>query len=168
MNLYFLRHGLAAERDSNRFPDDSRRPLLPKGRARIRQGCDALCALEISFDWILSSPYRRASQTAEIVAAALNLKKRLIYREELTPGGDPKSLVRYVNGLLPEPQDVLLVGHEPDFSQFIAHLIAGGPSAAIDMKKGGLAKLEIPSGFRYARCARLAWLITPKQMALLA
>ena len=122
MNLYFLRHGLAAERDARQFPDDSRRPLLPKGRARLRKGCDALRAMEISFDWILSSPYPRASQTAEIVAAALDLKKRLVFRDELAPGGDPRSLVRYVNSLQSDPQDVMLVGHEPDLSQLIAFL----------------------------------------------
>jgi len=168
MNLYFLRHGLAAERDPQRFPDDSRRPLVAKGGKRLRLGCDAMRALEISFDRILSSPYPRAAQTAEIVVAALGLKRRLEFRDELTPGGNPRVLVRYLNGLQPAPESVLLVGHEPDLSQFISQLISGGPAAAIAMKKGGLAKLEVAKELRYARCATLAWLLTPKQMALLA
>ncbi len=168
MNLYFLRHGLAVKRDPQRFPDDSRRPLLMKGEERIRLCCDALRALEVSFDRILSSPYPRASQTAEIVAAALDLKKRLEFRDELIPGGDPQVLIRYMNQLRPVPENVLLVGHEPDLSRFISHLICGGPAAAIAMKKGGLAKLVIAAELRYARCATLAWLLTPKQMALLA
>lgn len=168
MNLYFLRHGLAAERDPQRFADDSRRPLLPKGEERIRSLCAAMSALEVSFDRILSSPYRRATQTAEIVAATLGLQKRLEFRDELAPGGDSKALVLYVNRLRPGPENVLLVGHEPDLSRLISRLISGGPSVAIDMKKGGLAKLAIESKLRYARCATLAWLLTPKQMALLA
>ena len=45
MKLYILRHGLAAERDPQRFPDDSRRPLVAKGKARIRLGCDAMRVL---------------------------------------------------------------------------------------------------------------------------
>lgn len=168
MNLYILRHGLAAERDPQRFPDDSRRPLVAKGKERLRLGCDAMRALELSFDRILSSPYPRASETAEIVAAALGLKKRLEFRDELIPDGDLQVLIRYVNRLRPVPENVLLVGHEPDLSQFISHLICGGPAAAIAMKKGGLAKLEIATELRYARCATLAWLLTSKQLALLA
>jgi phosphohistidine phosphatase len=167
MNLYILRHGLAAERDLQTFPDDSRRPLLLKGKARIRLVAQALQALEVSFDRVLSSPYLRASQTAEIVAARLGLKKRLDFCDELTPGGDPKALVRYVNRLQPVPEDVLLVGHEPDLSQLISLLISGGPTAAIEMKKGSLAKLVIETELRYARCAILAWLLTSKQLALL-
>jgi phosphohistidine phosphatase len=168
MNLYILRHGLAAERDPQNFPDDSLRPLLPKGEERIRLACAALSALEVSFDRILSSPYMRAAQTAEIVAVRLGLKKRLEFCDELTPGGDSKALVRYVNRLRPAPENVLLVGHEPDLSQFISRLISGGPATAIDMKKGGLAKLAIEAELRYARCATLAWLLTPKQLTLLA
>ena len=168
MNLYILRHGLAAERDSLRFPDDSRRPLVAKGEERVRLGCDAMRTLEISFDRILSSPYPRAAQTAEIVAATFGLKKRLEFRAELIPGGDLQILIRYVNRLRPVPENILLVGHEPDLSQFISHLICGGPAAAIALKKGGLAKLEIATELRYARCATLAWLLTSKQLARLA
>lgn len=168
MNLYLLRHGLAAERDPQRFPDDSLRPLVAKGKARIRRGCDAMRALEISFDRILCSPYPRASQTAEIVAATLGLKKRLEFRDELRPDGDLQVLIRYVNRLRPVPENVLLVGHEPGLSGFISHLICGGPAAAIALKKGGLAKLEIATELRHARCATLAWLLTPKQLGLLA
>ena len=168
MNLYFLRHGLAAERDPQRFPDDSQRPLLPKGGERIRLACAALESLELSFDWILSSPYRRAAQTAEIVAAKLGLRKRLKYCDELACGGDPKALIRYVNRIRPGPENVLLVGHEPDLSQLISWLISGDTDVAIAMKKGGLAKLEIEAELRYGRCATLAWLLTPKQLVLLA
>jgi phosphohistidine phosphatase len=168
MNLYILRHGLAAERDPQDFPDDSQRPLLPKGEERIRLACAALSALEVSFDRILSSPYVRAAQTAEIVAATIGLRKRLEFCDELAPGGDPKALVHCVNGLRPGLENVLLVGHEPDLSQLISRLISGGPAAAIEMKKGGLAKLAIEAELRYARCATLAWLLTPKQLALLA
>jgi len=167
MNLYCLRHGLAAERDPRCFPDDSLRPLLSKGRKRLRLGCAALPAMELSFDRILSSPYLRAFQTAELVAATLGLKKRLEVRAELAPGGDSQALVRYVSRLRPRPENVLLVGHEPDLSRLISHLISGDPGTAIEMKKGGLARLEIGPELRYSRCATLAWLLTPKQLELL-
>ncbi len=71
MNLFILRHGISVERDPVSFPDDSRRPLTLKGEERVRLICEAMQALELSFDHILSSPYLRASKTAEIVATAL-------------------------------------------------------------------------------------------------
>ncbi len=168
MNLYLLRHGLAAERDPRKFPDDSLRPLLAKGEERIRLCGEAIRALGLSFDLILSSPYRRAAQTAEIVAAQLGLRKRLQFCDELACGGDPKGLVRYLKRLRPERENLLLVGHEPDLSQLMSWLISGDSAVAMAMKKGGLAKLEIEGELRYGRCATLAWLLTPKQLALLA
>jgi phosphohistidine phosphatase len=167
MNLYLLRHGIAVERDPQSFPDDSRRPLTLKGEDRVRLICDAMKTLELSFDHIMASPYLRASQTAELVAAALGLKKVLEYRDELVPEGDPKALVRHLSRLDPAPEDVLLVGHEPWLSQFISQLISGGPAAAIDVKKGGLARLEIEPPLRHGLCATLSWLLTQKQMALM-
>jgi phosphohistidine phosphatase len=167
MNLFILRHGIAVERDPVSFPDDSRRPLTLKGAERLRLICQAMQALELSFDRILSSPYRRASQTAEIVATALTLKKVLEHRDELIPEGDPKALVRYLNQLRPEPENLLLVGHEPHLSGLMSQLISGEPTSAIDLKKGGLAKLEIEAPLRLGPCAMLSWLLTPKQLALM-
>lgn len=167
MNIFILRHGIAVERDPHSFPDDSRRPLTLKGEERVRMICDAMRALELSFDRILSSPYLRASQTAEIVATALGLRKVLEFCDELIPEGDPKALIRHVNRLQPPPTDLLLVGHEPHLSGLISQLIAGEPVATIDLKKGGLARLEIEGSLRTGRCATLSWLLTPKQMALM-
>ncbi len=167
MNLFILRHGISVERDPVSFPDDSRRPLTLKGEERVRLICEAMQALELSFDHILSSPYLRASKTAEIVATALALKKVLEFRDELTPEGDPKALVRYINQLRPMPENLLLVGHEPSLSGLLSQLISGEPTAAIDLKKGGLAKLEIEAQLRLGPCATLAWLLTPKHMALM-
>ena len=149
MNLFILRHGIAVDRDPQSFPDDSRRPLTLKGEERMRQICEAMQALELSFDHILSSPYRRAGQTAEIVADALDKKKVLEFRDELTPEGDPKALIRYLNQFEPAAENVLLVGHEPYLSTLIARLIFGEPTTAIDLKKGGLAKLEITAQLRF-------------------
>lgn len=167
MNLFVLRHGIAVERDPQSFPDDSRRPLTLKGEDRVRLICDAMQALELSFDRIISSPYLRASQTAEIVATALGARKLLEFNEELTPEGDPKALIRHMNRIDPAPENLLLVGHEPFLSLLLSQLISGETAAAVDLKKGGLARLEIETQLRYGPCATLAWLLTPKQMALM-
>jgi len=167
MNIYILRHGIAVERDAQAFPDDSRRPLTLKGEDRVRMICDAMQALDLSFDHILFSPYLRARQTADIVATSLRLRRTLEFCDELTPDGDPKTLIRFVNRMKPAPENLLLVGHEPYLSGLLSVLISGHATAAIDLKKNGLVKLEMTQKLRYAQCATLNWLLTPRQLALL-
>ncbi|MDD5140199.1 MAG: phosphohistidine phosphatase SixA [Verrucomicrobiales bacterium] len=166
MNLYLLRHGIAVDPSKPGFAKDAERPLTPKGRRRLLQIAKAMAALKISFDVILSSPYVRARQTAEIVAKSLKRRKQLKFTEELTPGGNPKSLIQQLNELRPRPKNILLVGHEPYLSRFIALLTAGNTSMEIDLKKGSLCKLETES-LRYARCAALVCLLAPRHMALM-
>ena len=71
MNLYILRHGVATDPAAHEFAKDADRPLTPEGKRKLRQVAEAMEALELSFDLILSSPYLRARQTAEVIAAAL-------------------------------------------------------------------------------------------------
>jgi len=61
----------------------------------------------------------------------------------------------------------LLVGHEPYLSELISLLVAGDSSLCVVMKKGGLCKLSVET-LKHGRCACLEWLLTPKQMALMA
>ena len=167
MNLHLLRHGIAVDPSVPDFANDAERPLTPKGRRRMRQIAGAMSAMKISFDVIFSSPFVRARQTAEIVASALKQKKRLQFSDELTPGGNPKLLIQQLNEFRPKPENVLLVGHEPYLSQLIALLTAGNTNLAIDLKKGGLCKLEIET-LRYGRCATLTCLLAPRQLLLMA
>jgi phosphohistidine phosphatase len=161
MNLFLLRHGLAVERGARGFANDFDRPLTPKGR---RQLCQSRAALKKSKpDLILSSPLVRAQQTAEIVAAELKWKKPVRFSDALKPGGKVKKLVAELKRVNPPPENVLLVGHEPDLSGLISRLTTGGDDLRLDFKKGGLAKLEIEK-LRPGKCAALAWLLTPKQM----
>ena len=166
MNLYFLRHGLAEERGEFDYAHDAARQLTPKGRKQLRTVATALRAMELRFDAILSSPLVRARQTTEIIAAELKLKKRLALADELKPGGSAKKLVQRISGLKPRVENVLLVGHEPDFSELISLFVTGHAGGGFALKKGGLAKLEIEK-LRAGKCALLAWLLTPAQMKLM-
>ena len=166
MNLYLLRHGIAVDPSEPDFARDAERPLTPKGRRRLLQIAKAMAALKISFDVILSSPYVRAAETAEIVARSLKRRKQLKFTDDLTPAGNPKSLIQLVNDLRPRPENILLVGHEPYLSKLIALLTAGNTSMEIDLKKGSLCKLEAES-LRYGRCATLVSLLAPRHMALM-
>jgi phosphohistidine phosphatase len=166
MNLYLLRHGLAVEPGTRGFSNDSERPLTPKGERKLWRIAEAMEALKLSFDLILSSPYVRARQTAEIVAEAFNARKNLECTETLAPSGEPKKLLKRVANVSPAPEDVLLVGHEPYLSELVSLLVSGERGSSVVMKKGGLCKLEVNS-LRAGRCASLAWLLTPKQMSLM-
>jgi len=166
MKLYVLRHGIAVMRNDLDVHSDSERKLTPRGRRQLHQTAAALKKMGVRFDLIFSSPYLRAKQTAEIVAASLKLKKRLKFSEALAPDGSPKDLVREVSESSPAPGSVLLVGHEPYLSSLISLLTTGGTELAMDFKKGGLCKLETEA-LGFARCATLAWLLTPKQMKLM-
>lgn len=166
MNLFLLRHGLAVDRSKPGFKKDSDRPLTPKGKQRMWRVAEAMEEMDLEFDAILASPFIRAAQTAEIIAEAFELRKKLSTSEHLTPNGNPKLLLEHIAQLKPAPKDVLLVGHEPYLGQLIGLLVAGNTNAMIELKKGALCKLEIET-VRCGRCANLAWLLTPKQMTLM-
>jgi phosphohistidine phosphatase len=166
MNLYILRHGIAAEAGTPGQGKDSERPLTPEGKRKLHQIAAAMEALELSFDLILSSPYVRAEQTARIVAERLKPRKKMEFSDTLMPGGGMSNLIREINLLRPPPEEVLLVGHEPYLSELISLLVSGGVGVSVVMKKGGLCKLAAER-LQYGRCATLEWLLTPRQMALM-
>jgi phosphohistidine phosphatase len=167
MNIYILRHGIAVEQGAAGFSKDSDRPLTPKGERKLWQVTEAMQALELSFDLILTSPYVRARQTADIVAEAFDARKRVEQLDDLTPGGSFKKLIDYLNGHKPPPASTLLVGHEPYLSELISLLISGDVHTSVLMKKGGLCKLSAES-LQHGHCATLEWLLTPRQMGLMA
>ncbi len=95
MNLYFLRHAIAADKTEWKGAD-SDRPLTKDGIRKMKKAAKGIKRLGIPVDWILTSPYRRAYDTAKIVAKELKLKKQLRLSKSLTPSGDPKPLVRHL------------------------------------------------------------------------
>ncbi len=162
MNLYFLRHGIAAEKGS--YARDSDRPLTGEGVKETKKAARGIDALDIELDLILSSPFQRARQTAEITAEILNLEDRLKFHDSLAADGDPIKIVRDINRSSVRLDNVMLVGHEPYLSTLMSLLLTGARQEFIALKKGGLAKLEIET-LKFGKCAELKWLMTPKQLA---
>lgn len=159
MRLYLLRHGLAAERDPVAFPDDSQRPLTPKGRRKLEKIAAALKDGGLALDHIVSSPFLRARESAHVVAKVFKLK--VAHCEHLQPGMDRTGLRQHLAQTWPDAVNLMLVGHEPDLSELTCELI-GAPSYALaGLKKGGLAGLELPS---WESLARLEILLTPKAL----
>jgi phosphohistidine phosphatase len=157
MEIYILRHGIATERGAPGHKKDSDRPLTPEGEDKMRQIAEAILGMELKFDLILSSPFKRAEQTANILARELD--EEVTFTELLEPDGNALELIAEIND--EKPQRVLLVGHEPYLSQLISVLTTGGSDAAIELKKGGLCKLTTDK-LTFGRCATLNWLLTPK------
>jgi phosphohistidine phosphatase len=164
MDLYVLRHAIAVPREDESVSRDSARPLTERGRAKLRRVTRGMRALGLSFDLVLTSPYRRARETADIVAAAMGAKKTLEPTPHLAPDGDPRELIELLRSRGREAASVLVVGHEPYLSQLVSVLASGEERTDIAMKKAGLCKLAIRT-LRYGRCASIEWLLPPAHLA---
>jgi phosphohistidine phosphatase len=154
MKLYFLRHGIAD------WPDwdparDLERPLTKDGMKKMKEQARALADLDLKIDAVLSSPYTRAYQTADIVAGKLGLEVKTEPR--LAPGFNTDKLAELIEPFA-DDQALLLVGHEPTLSTVIAELIGGG---RVQMKKGTLARVDVNRELQ----GELVWLLQPKILA---
>ena len=163
MDLYICRHGIAVELGDG-VTRDAERPLTPEGKRKLNQIGKALNLLETNIELVVSSPYVRAIETAEILYESLHVQNAMEVTEELTPNGNVRQLLALLRKL--HPKSVLVVGHEPYLSSLIALLVSGNPDAAILMKKGSIGKL-VANRLEFGRCACLEWLLTPKQMGLM-
>jgi phosphohistidine phosphatase len=157
MRLYFLRHGLAdwPEWDIAR---DHERPLTKEGLKKMKAEAKTIATLYLRPDAILSSPYTRAYQTADIVAKELGLEVRV--EPLLAPGFDLERLAELVQASA-RAQALLLTGHEPSFSTVITRLIGGG---RVQMKKGALARVDLLGEVDEALQGELVWLLQPKTL----
>ena len=158
MKLYFLRHGRADR--SAWMGMDFERPLTGEGKERMAQEADTIHQLDLGVDAILTSPLIRALQTAEIVAERMNALDLLVVDERLEPGFGPSDLAEILEEY-PQADEIMLVGHEPDFSETISYLIGGG---TIVCKKGSLARVDLVDAGPMA--GELVWLIPPKALIL--
>jgi phosphohistidine phosphatase len=158
VKLYFLRHGLAWDREEWKG-SDAERPLTDEGKKRMERSAAAMAELGLDLDVIVTSPLTRAHQTAAIVASALQAKDKLVVDNRLGPGFGKESLAAVLRDHA-DSESVMLVGHEPGMSETISALIGGG---RIGCKKGGLAcvKLAEPSSLK----GSLLWLVPSRILA---
>jgi len=159
MEIYILRHGIAVDRGTPGFKKGSDRPLTKEGEEKMHQIADTMLGMGLKFDLILSSPYTRAEQTAQIVADTLD--HEVTFTKSLAPDANALELIAEIND--EKPRSVLLVGHEPDLSRLISVLVCGTSDCSFELKKGGLCKLTAET-ITFGRCATLNWLITPKHL----
>lgn len=154
MELYFLRHGIAADT----APDghDASRALTKEGIAKMKSAARGLRKLGLKVDVLLSSPLTRAHETAQIAAHELGVELRL--SDALGPGCTLPQLIELL-GEHRAADRVMLVGHEPDFST-LAGALTGG--SRVLLKKGGLVRVD--AEVLEAGAGTLVWLLPPRAM----
>jgi phosphohistidine phosphatase len=161
--LVIVRHAIAEERDSVRWPDDAERPLTEAGAERFTSAAHGLARLVGHVDAVLSSPAARAWQTADLLEheAGWPAPKPT---EALAVGGGPEDAL----AALPARAVVAVVGHEPQLSELASLLLAGDPYAVrLELKKGGGVLLASAGGLAPG-AAVLRWSASPRLLRALA
>ncbi len=159
MNLYIIRHSIAVDEGTPKYEQDRERPLTDKGKKKMRQIAKGLRTLGADFDLILSSPYIRAKETAEILADIFKVKADVAFSNNLTPMGDPGLLITEINEKY-SINSIALVGHEPQLAALVSLLVAENANVAMTLKKGGVCRLSAYN-LPHTRKATLEWLLTP-------
>ena len=163
MNLFILRHGIAADRSAG-YANDELRPLTSKGIRRMQREAEGINAIGVAPNLIISSTLVRAMQTAEIVQQGLSEPPRMVTSRALVPEAHPSQILRELADGHSSLRSVMVVGHEPHMSSLVAYILTGQISWLIDMKKGALVSIDLsPSGR-----GRLLWALAPRQLRALA
>ena len=159
MEIYVVRHGIAIDREDPKCPPDPERYLTEEGVEKTKRVAAGVAALSARADVLLSSPYVRAMQTAEIFATALDYPKQKIRQTDLLlPGAEPTLLFREL-AKDKHHSTLFIFGHAPQLDDVIATAL-GSKHHMTSLKKAGVALLELkrvspPNG-------QLVWLATPK------
>lgn len=156
MIIYFLRHASAGEPASNPKKDE-KRALDELGVEQCGNVGRALAALDVQVDVMISSPLKRAAQTASLVGNEISYEGKLQLEDALRPGASfadfRRLLDKYGNY-----DAIMVVGHNPNLSEFLGRCIGEtGCEAIVDLKKGAVAKVE-----RSRNSSALHWCLTPK------
>lgn len=159
MDLYIIRHAIAVDEVTSDYASDSERPLTDKGRKKMRQIARALRHLGVDLDLILSSPYIRACETAEILSDVFKMKSKIIFSDHLIPDGNPELVIGEINEKH-TVDSLAIVGHEPHLSALIGMLTADTTKLEITLKKGGVCHLSADN-LQHDHSATLEWLLTP-------
>lgn len=160
IELYLVRHAIAAERGPN-YPDDRERPLTSEGVARFKRVAAGLADLDVTLDIVLTSPLVRAHHTAELLVAGVSGKPRLEVLEALAPGGRQAQVVEAVTRYAKRARRLALVGHEPDLGELAARYLRA--RGTIEFKKGGVCCLELDGAVPEGP-GTLKWLLPPRAL----
>jgi len=158
VRIVLFRHGIAIDRMDPTCPAEEHRHLTDRGREKTRAAARGLSSLDLHPDRILSSPWLRARQTAEIAASELGFNAEHIeFTLALLPFATPSAILQE---LTPETGDeVLLTGHAPHLDALLEELAGTSSRGADRLKKAGAAAIAISAGR-----GRLEWMISPREL----
>jgi phosphohistidine phosphatase len=164
MELLVVRHARAVDRETfvATGQPDSERPLTAKGIRRMKKTVRGLRSLVPSIDLLVSSPLRRAVETARIIADAYG-GLRVVERLELAPGTPPQKLIGWLDGQR-DRSVVCIVGHEPNLSELLAELLTTDSQCPAKLKKGSGALIRF-DGAVSAASGKLQWYHSARQIA---
>ncbi|HEV2113415.1 MAG TPA: phosphohistidine phosphatase SixA [Terriglobales bacterium] len=155
MIVYFLRHASAGSHKADPKKDE-KRALDENGIEQCGMMGRALAALDVHVDVTVTSPLKRAAQTAALVANEVGYEGKLLMDASLRPEGSYESFRKLLERYA-DREAVLVVGHNPNLSEFLARLLGARSGGSVDLKKGAVAKVE----FDQKRPA-LEWCLSPK------
>jgi phosphohistidine phosphatase len=145
MLILIVRHAQAGSQDPTRYPDDSERPLTKSGKAVHRTVSEALVQRGLVPEAILSSPWKRAWQTAEIMAREISGRKNRVKPKaapSLAQAPDLDAIRAELEGI-GDINTVALVGHEPWLGELVSLLLTGDPGrVTLDFPKSGIVGVE--------------------------
>jgi phosphohistidine phosphatase len=161
MIIYFLRHANAGERLTNPKKDE-KRALDRDGIEQCGMVGRALVALDTTVDIIISSPLKRAAQTASLVGNELGYEGKLQLEDALRPSASFADFHHMLEKYAKQ-EAIMVVGHNPNLSEFVGRTISEpGCEAGVELKKGAVAKVEMSRN-----SAVLQWCITPRLLRAL-
>lgn len=156
MTLYFVRHASAGQRKFSPKKDE-KRSLDAEGIHQCTQMGRILSALEVTVDAVVSSPLKRATQTASLIANEIGHEGKLGIENALRPEAKYDHF-RDMLRKYAKFESLMVVGHNPNFSEFLGRMVvANGDRAYFDLKKGAVAKVESEQ-----KKFVLHWLLTPR------
>lgn len=157
MQIYLLRHGIAENPQPGQR--DSERALVPEGRKKLKDVLRMAREADTAISLILTSPYRRARETAEMVSEYLSSEAELLESSALTPDGNPKAVWEEICAHR-TVDSILLASHEPLMSATAAFLL-NSPNFRVDFKKGALLRIDVES-FGPQPVGTLRWMVISK------
>ena len=159
MQVYLLRHGIAS--DGAPGKPDSERALTGEGRKELRALLQFANKAGVKPALILSSPYRRAMETARLAESELGCGGGILESRTLTPSGDAADVWQEIR-IHKNEKSILLSSHEPLMGLLLGYIL-GGLNLQVDFKKGALARVDVDS-FPAQPRGVFKWMMHPKMV----
>jgi phosphohistidine phosphatase len=163
IEIFILRHGIAEEAADVPQKPDRERVLTAKGKKRMKRNALGMAAAGWRFDRAFTSPLIRARQTADIVAAIVDVDGEVTTTEALVPDAAPELILEELRQQAQGARRILLVGHEPHLSTLVTRWLGLPGGGWLELKKGGVCKLVV-SSLKSLSGARLDSLLPPRQL----